>query len=73
MLQQHLDNHSQTQYLNGQTNSDANMPDGIEAQALLAVKDHCTFDFLGLAAEHCECELVSALVRNLRCFLNDDL
>lgn len=69
VLQHQLDNQSYAQYLNGQTNFDAAVPDSIKAQALLAVKDHYTFDFLGLAEEHSERELEQALVRNLRSFL----
>ena len=71
VLQHQLDNHSYAQYLNGQTNFDAAVPDSIKAQALLAVKDHYTFDFLGLAEQHSERELEEALVRNLRSFLSE--
>lgn len=63
VLQHQLDNHSYAQYLNGQTNFDAVLPDSIKAQALLAVKDHYTFDFLGLADAHSERELEQVLVR----------
>ena len=69
VLQHQLDNHSYAQYLNGQTNFDAAVPDTIKAQAMLAVKDHYTFDFLGLADAHSERELEEALVKNLRRFL----
>lgn len=69
ILQHQLDNHSYAQYLNGETNFDAALPDTIKAQAMLAVKDHYTFDFLGLADAHSERELEEALVRNLRRFL----
>ena len=71
VLQHQLDNQSYVQYLNGQTNFDAALPDTLKAQALLAVKDHYTFDFLGLADEHSERELENALVRNLRSFLSE--
>ncbi len=40
VLQHQLDNQSYRQYLAGQTNFDAVLPDSIKAQALLAVKDH---------------------------------
>ncbi len=69
VLQHQLDNHSYRQYLLGQTNFDAAVPDNIKAQALLAVKDHYTFDFLGLAEQHSERELEQSLVANLRGFL----
>ena len=71
VLQHQLDNHSYAQYLNGQTNFDAAVPDSNKAQALLAVKDNYTFDFFGLAEEHSERELEQALVRNLRSFLSE--
>jgi predicted nuclease of restriction endonuclease-like (RecB) superfamily len=69
VLQHQLDNHSYRQYLLGQTNFDAAVPDSIKAQALLAVKDHYSFDFLGLAEQHSERELEQSLVANLRSFL----
>ncbi len=69
VLQHQLDNQSYRQYLAGQTNFDAALPDSIKAQALLAVKDHYVFDLMGLAEEHSERELEQALVRNLRAFL----
>jgi len=69
VLQHQLDNHSYRQYLLGQTNFDAAVPESIKAQALLAVKDHYSFDFLGLTEQHSERELEQSLVANLRGFL----
>nr|WP_319566716.1 PDDEXK nuclease domain-containing protein [uncultured Rhodoferax sp.] len=69
VLQHQLDNHSYRQYLLGQTNFDAAVPEGIKAQAMLAIKDHYTFDFVGLAEQHSERELELSLVANLRGFL----
>ncbi|OAI21465.1 hypothetical protein A1359_19370 [Methylomonas lenta] len=71
VLQHQLDNQSYRQYLSGQTNFDAAVPESVKAQAMLAVKDHYTFDFLGLADAHSERELEEALVRNLRRFLDE--
>jgi predicted nuclease of restriction endonuclease-like (RecB) superfamily len=71
VLLHQLDNHSYAQYLNGQTNFDAAVPETIKAQAMLAVKDHYTFDFIGLFDAHSERELEEALVRNLRRFLDE--
>jgi predicted nuclease of restriction endonuclease-like (RecB) superfamily len=71
VLQHQIDNQSYAKYLNGQTNFDLALPDNIKAQALLAVKDHYSFDFLGLAEEHSERELEQALVKNLRGFLSE--
>lgn len=71
VLQHQIDNQSYAQYVLGQTNFDAVLPDNIKAQALLAIKDHYSFDFLGLAEEHSERELEQALVGNLREFLSE--
>ena len=69
VLQHQIDSRSYEKYLLNQTNFDQTLPPEIKAQAVLAVKDHYTFDFLGLAAEHSERELETALVRNIRRFL----
>lgn len=71
VLQHQIDNQSYEKYLLGQTNFDRAAPDGTRDHALLAVKDHYTFDFLELAEEHSERELELALVRNLRQFLTE--
>ncbi len=69
VLQHQIDNKSYEKYLLNQTNFDAALPAEIKAQAVLAVKDHYTFDFLGLAEEHSEHELERSLVSNIRRFL----
>ena len=56
-------------YLVGQTNFDTTLPDTIRNQAILAVKDDYTFDFLNLGEEHSEAELEQALIQNIRSFL----
>ena len=71
VLQHQIDNQSYAKYLLNQTNFDQTLPPEIKAQAVLAVKDHYTFDFLGLADEHSERELEIALVQNLRSFLSE--
>ena len=71
VLQHQIDNQSYPKYLLNQTNFDQTLPPEIKAQAVLAVKDHYTFDFLGLADEHSERELELALVQNLRSFLSE--
>lgn len=45
------------------------MPEPTSKQALLAVKDNYTFDFLDLAELHSESELEQQLVKNIRKFL----
>jgi predicted nuclease of restriction endonuclease-like (RecB) superfamily len=71
VLQHQIDNKSYEKYLLNQTNFDQTLPPAIRAQAALAVKDHYTFDFLGLADEHSERQLEQALVQNLRRFLSE--
>ena len=71
VLQHQIDNQSYAKHLLNQTNFDQTLPPEIKAQAVLAVKDNYTFDFLGLADEHSERELELALVQNLRSFLSE--
>ncbi len=69
VLQHQIDNKSYEKYLLNQTSFDQTLPPEVRNQAALAVKDHYTFDFLGLADEHSERELEHSLVNNLRRFL----
>ena len=69
VLQHQIDSQSYEKYLLNQTNFDQTLPPEIRNQALLAVKDEYTFDLMGLAEEHDERELETALTRNIRCFL----
>lgn len=64
-----VENKTYEKYLLNQTNFDVTLPEKIKEQAYLAVKDHYTFDFLNLAAEHSEYELEQALIGNVRQFL----
>jgi len=64
-----INNKTYEKYLLGQTNFDATLPEKIKNQAVLAVKDEYTFDFVDLADEHSERELENALVNNVRAFL----
>lgn len=70
-LQHQIDNKSYEKYLLSQTNFDETLSEDIKSQAILAVKDHYTFDFLGLADQHSERELEEALIQNLRAFLSE--
>ena len=56
-------------FLLGQSNFDTTLPDKIRNQAVLAVKDEYTLDFLSLGAEHSEYELEQSIVKNIRSFL----
>ena len=69
LLQHQLDNQSYQKYLLGQSNFEQTLPENIKSQAILAVKDHYSFDFLELSTAHSERELEAALIQNLRHFL----
>ena len=69
VLQHQVDNKSYEKYLLNQTSFDQNLSPDLQSQAVFAVKDHYTFDFLDLAEEHTERDLEQALVLNLRNFL----
>jgi predicted nuclease of restriction endonuclease-like (RecB) superfamily len=69
LLINQMGNKTYEKYLLGQTNYDTTLPEAIRKQAILAVKDEYTFDFMDLADEHSERELESALVNNVRAFL----
>ncbi|QRR02034.1 PDDEXK nuclease domain-containing protein [Dyadobacter sandarakinus] len=56
-------------YLLNQTNFQNSLSATHSSQALLAVKDNYTFDFLNLGAEHSEAELELRLTTNIRNFL----
>lgn len=56
-------------YFLGQCNFDTTLPEKIKNQAILAVKDEYTLDFIGLGDEHSEYELEQAIIKNIRAFL----
>jgi predicted nuclease of restriction endonuclease-like (RecB) superfamily len=64
-----IENKTYEKYLLGQTNFDTTLPDSIKNQAVLAIKDEYTFDFMDLADDHSERQLEAALVNNVRSFL----
>ncbi len=55
----------------GQTNFDKNLPEEIQNQAKLAVRDEYTFDFLELGEEHSERELERAIIAKIERFLRE--
>jgi len=63
-----IENKTYEKYLLGQTNFDTTLPDSIKNQAVLAIKDEYTFDFMDLADNHSERQLEAALVNNVRSF-----
>jgi len=64
-----IETKSYEKYLLNQTNFDQNLPLEIKNQAILAVKDEYTFDFMDLSNEHSERQLELSLVNNVRAFL----
>jgi predicted nuclease of restriction endonuclease-like (RecB) superfamily len=69
VLIHHIDSKNYEKYLLNQTNFEQTLPDNIKNQAILAVKDEYSFDFLNLGEEHSESQLETALVNNIRTFL----
>ncbi len=64
-----IENKTFEKYLLNQTNFENTLPNDLKNQAILAIKDEYTFDFLKLADEHSERELENALTQNIRNFL----
>ncbi len=64
-----IENETYEKYLLNQTNFDQTLPDNIQNQAVLAVKDEYTFDFLKISELHSENELENSLIQNIRNFL----
>ncbi|UOE41104.1 PDDEXK nuclease domain-containing protein [Chryseobacterium suipulveris] len=64
-----IENRTFEKYLLNQTNFEQTLPEKIKKQAILAIKDEYTFEFLNLSEEHSEKELEEKLVQNIRNFL----
>lgn len=64
-----IENQSYEKTLLNQTNFNKTISNKIKNQAMLAVKDEYTFDFLELAEEHSEKELERALISRINRFL----
>ena len=64
-----VENKTFEKYLLNQTNFEQTLNENIKNQAILAVKDEYTFDFLALSEQHSERELEQALIQNIRNFL----
>lgn len=62
---------SYEKYLLNQTNFDKTLPESLQNQAILAVKDEYSFGFLDMNDDHSEAELERALMRNIRSFLTE--
>lgn len=64
-----IENSTYEKYLLNQTNFNDTLPEKVQHQAHLAVKDEYTFDFLNLTDEYSENTLEKELVKNIRNFL----
>ena len=64
-----IEGKSYENHLLNQTNFEQTLPDKFKNQAILAIKDEYTFDFLNLGNEYSENQLETALVNNIRAFL----
>ena len=69
VLTHQIENKTFEKYLLNQTNFDDVLPEPLKQQAVLAVKDSYTFDFLELSKEHSEYELEQALIKSISEFL----
>jgi predicted nuclease of restriction endonuclease-like (RecB) superfamily len=70
VLQNHIENKTYEKYLLNQTNFDKTLPEKLQGQAKMAVKDEYSFDFLELTNQHSERELETSLVNKIRGFLS---
>jgi predicted nuclease of restriction endonuclease-like (RecB) superfamily len=66
-----IENRTYEKTLLNQTNFDQTLPESIQHQAKLAVKDEYTFDFLELGDEYSERQLESAIIARIRPFLKE--
>ena len=69
VLLHQIENQSYEKTLLNQTNFDKTLPENIQQQAKLAIKDEYTFDFLELSEEHSERELEKALLGKIEHFV----
>lgn len=56
-------------YLLGQSNYDQTVPESIKDQAILALRDEYSLNFLDISEQHSEQELEESIIRNIRAFL----
>jgi len=66
-----IENQTYEKTLINQTNFEKNLPDEIQNQAKLAVKDEYTFDFLELGDEYSERQLEQAVLARIELFLRE--
>jgi predicted nuclease of restriction endonuclease-like (RecB) superfamily len=66
-----IENQTYEKTLLNQTNFEQTLPESIQHQAKLAVKDEYTFDFLELGDEHSERQLEMAIIARVKPFLKE--
>ncbi len=71
VLIHHVEGGSYERFLLGQTNFDQAVAAKYKHQAKLAVRDEYNFSFLEIADEHAEKELETAIMKNMRRFLQE--
>lgn len=71
VLIHHIENQSYEKTLLNQTNFDKTLPESIQQQAKLAVKDEYLFDFLELQDKHSEQQLEQAILSKIDYFLRE--
>ena len=64
-----IENQSYQKVILNQQNFEHTLPENLQSQAILAVKDEYTFGFLELGDKHSEYQLEQALINNVRKFL----
>lgn len=69
ILVNQIENKTFEKYLLNQTNFKETLSPDIKSQAILAVKDEYTFEFLDISEHHSERELEEKLIQNIRIFL----
>ncbi|HDT11920.1 MAG TPA: DUF1016 domain-containing protein [bacterium] len=69
VLVHQIESKAYEKYLLNQTNFDQTVPEKYKNQAILAVKDEYSFDFIASSQEHSEKELEYELMKNIRSFL----
>jgi len=69
VLTHQIENQTYEKTLLNQTNFAQTLPEGLEAQAKLAVRDEYIFDFLELREQHSERELEQAIIKRIDTFL----
>ena len=71
LLTHQIENKTYEKTMLGQTNFEETLPEEVRRQAILAVKEEYTFDFLDLSDEHNECQLETAIPGRIEPFLLD--